>query len=316
MQIGTTTTNMLAGSKSLSDSLPTSTAILRCILSGNFLYFSPGTFSLEGKYVNERSPRSITDALREMAILNHPFDIQIFNRDLIEFANNSQRGLMVKVSTLPLNLLILARKKINSFSATAAFHILSSRDLALSRFQFSLRLAQEFGILNHFARGEGSKIFNANVNADRITGLGNEAGLILFYREDYVPPIRFALNSASLDRSFYLTRKANSARSNFSKIKPLPPDLKTLLWVCERVILANAFKSWVSWFFSCLASAEECGKCYIYAPQYILKRLGIHTSYFGPIFFYIRKLSCLGMITNRLLRYCPRITPLLNSRIV
>src|SRR6266498_4160625 len=74
---------MLPCSERLMDALTTCTAILRSKRRRNPHDFLASTFSLARKDIGERSPCRITDAFRQFIILEHSFDVQVFDGDVV-----------------------------------------------------------------------------------------------------------------------------------------------------------------------------------------------------------------------------------------
>jgi hypothetical protein len=84
----TTSANMLPHGEGFADALAAPTAILRGERGGNSLNPTTGAFSLACEHTGKCSPCCITDTFGEVVVLDHPFDIQILNRDVIEIAQD------------------------------------------------------------------------------------------------------------------------------------------------------------------------------------------------------------------------------------
>src|SRR5215475_16178194 len=94
-------------------SLTTSRAILRRVGWIHLNYFTASLFRFARKDQDEFIPSRVTDALGEMMILHHPFDVQIFDSDRVELAHDLERRFMMKIGALASNLLMLPGEKLN-----------------------------------------------------------------------------------------------------------------------------------------------------------------------------------------------------------
>jgi hypothetical protein len=75
----------------------TSMAVLACERRVDRVYLTTGTFSLVGKYGAELAPCGITDALGETMVLDHTFDVQLFNGNDAEAIDQTTGILMTKI---------------------------------------------------------------------------------------------------------------------------------------------------------------------------------------------------------------------------
>jgi hypothetical protein len=67
-------------------------------------------FRFARKDQNELTPSLVTDALGETMILDHPFDIQIFDGDRVKLSRDLESRLVVEIRALASNLLIFPQK--------------------------------------------------------------------------------------------------------------------------------------------------------------------------------------------------------------
>ena len=84
-----TYTAMLPDGERLLHALATPGAILRCELRRNLPYPSASTLSLADEYLQETVPRRVTDGLRQAVIPENPFDVQIFDRNIVKLSDES-----------------------------------------------------------------------------------------------------------------------------------------------------------------------------------------------------------------------------------
>src|SRR3990172_2846509 len=219
MRDETTFTNVLANREGLLHPSSAPAAILRREVGGNSNYSSSGAFSLGFEYVCKSSPACITDTFREMVVFYHPFDIQVFNRNVVKLSNDIQRGFVVKVCTLPLYLLVFLSQNLYRFSSAVTSLVRSSGDSSLSSLHFLLRHSVVARIFNLLTGRKGGEGFKSDINTDRLTGLWNEAGLILFHGEDDIPPIRFSYDRTGFNRPLDLSTQAHSTRADLTQME-------------------------------------------------------------------------------------------------
>jgi hypothetical protein len=94
---------------------PTAATVLAGI--GRFYHDNslPGAFCLESEDSPELRPSSVRDGLGQVVIPNHVGNLQVFYVDHIVAAYQHERSLMVKVSSLPLNVLMLPLQQLQCF---------------------------------------------------------------------------------------------------------------------------------------------------------------------------------------------------------
>ena len=101
-------------------SLTTSRAILRRVGRIHLDHYTASFFRFARQDQYEFIPSRVTDALGEMMILHHPFDIQIFHGDRVELAYDLERRLVMKIGALASDLLMLPGQKLNRLASTIA----------------------------------------------------------------------------------------------------------------------------------------------------------------------------------------------------
>src|SRR5262245_19211840 len=140
-----------------------------------------------------------------MMILHHPFDIQIFDCNRVEFAHDLERRLVMKIRSLASNLLMLPGEMSNRLASAIALLVRTARDPALSCLQFAFRLSEKFRVLDYLSRRECDEILNPHINPNRLARFQEESALILFDYEDHIPTVGLAFNHAGFDRPFNRT---------------------------------------------------------------------------------------------------------------
>src|SRR2546428_3116103 len=113
--ISTFVTPVLSLIESLAHSVAALRAVLRRVGWIHLDYHTAGAFSLARKDQDELTPSRVTDALGETVILHHPFNVQIFDGDRVEFAHDLERRLVVKIRALARDLSMFFPKQIDRF---------------------------------------------------------------------------------------------------------------------------------------------------------------------------------------------------------
>lgn len=257
-----------------------------------------GAFSLARKDQDELTPSCVTDALGEMMILHHPFNIQIFHGDRVELTHDLERRLVVEIPPLAPNLLMFLLKQLDRFPASLR-SLLTSGDFALSGLQLRFGLAQKFRILNRLARREGSEVLDPDIYANRLAAKGEESALVLLNCKDHIPTIHIALDHAGLDRPFNRTGEADATRTNFRQVKLVAFKSESALRIGEGIVSRGRLESRIARRLSVLATPEECVEGLIHSAQRVLKNLAVNLAYISTDLFDLRKLDGLRVIVDR-----------------
>src|SRR2546421_6165887 len=88
---------MLAHRQRLAYPVAAIAAILRSELRRDSPHPTASVFRFTRQDQKEGSPRRVTNALRQMMVLDHPCDLQILNRDLVKLSNQIKRAFVKEV---------------------------------------------------------------------------------------------------------------------------------------------------------------------------------------------------------------------------
>ena len=113
-------TPMLSRGERLAHSVTALRAILRRVGRIHFDYPATGAFSLVRQDRSELTPSGVTNALGEMMIFHHPFNIQIFDGNRVEFSHDIKRRLVVEIRASALNLLMPLLKQLDRLASAMA----------------------------------------------------------------------------------------------------------------------------------------------------------------------------------------------------
>ena len=130
---------MLTSGKRFAYSCTTLAAILGGERRRNFPHSPPSFFRFGVEYRKESSPCRVTDAFGEMMILDHPTDVQNFDRDVVELSDQLKRDFVQEVEPLPLDSQMLLCQSSCSLSSVVAAAFLPT-DGALRGLQSSFSL--------------------------------------------------------------------------------------------------------------------------------------------------------------------------------
>lgn len=205
----------------------TTGAISRRELRGNFPDLPPSTFSLDGQYRNEGSPRSISNRLRKMMVLDQSLNVQILNGDLIEFSDNLQTQFVKEITALVGNSQMFSRKNLSSFSPIRAAAFLFTH-FALGDFQRPLSASQVVPTFYHLARRKRSEILDTNIKPNAIACLGNPRRLVFYNGKDSKPSVRLPLDGAGLRLALNLTRETQANMAYSRQPQPIAREIETV----------------------------------------------------------------------------------------
>jgi REP-associated tyrosine transposase len=290
---------MFSYPETLRHSVTTFRTFLRRVGRIHFDHPSTSFFRFVRQDHNELTPPRVTDALRQMRILDHPFDVQIFDRDRVELSHDFERRLVMKIRPLPTKFLMLPRQQSNRLPPPVASLVHSARDSALRCLQFSFGLSQEFGILGHLAGRERGEMLDPDIDPNRSAGFGEVPGLILLDRKDHIPTIRFTLDRAGLDLAFDRTGETNPARADFRQVNFVALQSEPALRIGEGIVARGRFESRIARRFSAPATPEKGIKGLVHSAKGVLKHLAINLADIFPNLFDLRKLEGLSVIVNR-----------------
>jgi hypothetical protein len=291
-------TPMFSRGERLAHSATALRAILRRVGRIHFDYLATGAFSLVRQDRSELTPSGVTNALGEMMIFHHPFNIQIFDGDRVKLAHDIERRLVLEIRALAPNLLMFLLKQIDRFSPSLR-SLQVARDFALSSLQLRFGLAQKFRVLNYLARREGGEILNPDIYANRVASLRKESALVLFNCKDHIPTIHIALDRAGLDYPLNWTGETDATRTNFRQVKLVAFETKAALWIGEGIVPRSGLESRTPRRFAILHAAKECVEGLIHAAQGILKNLAMNPAHVLTDLFDLRKLDGLSVIIDR-----------------
>lgn len=317
MSLKTTSADVLSYGERFTDPLTALAAILRCELRGDLQNLPASVFSFARQDQKEGAPRHIDNAFRQMVILDHSGDVQIFDRDHIKLPDDPKSGLMVKVRPLADNLLMASGQKLYGFPP-ALRSLFASGYFALSGLQLRLSRAEKLRILNLLAGREGSITPNAHIDPDLFAGLRKEPGLILFDRKYREPSVRFSLNRASLNLTLNRSMLDDSDMSDLGEIKAIASDRKGRLHLREgeRVESGLALESRMAGSLTGLTTAKESVKGFPEATESILENLRIDSRNVFSNVLDLRQLNRLSVVIDRHSIRFPRIAALLKSGVV
>lgn len=165
--------------KALLHDLPTPVALLRREAGRNFHNLMTSSCSLLSKYLDKRSPGGISNALRQMLVLEHAVDVQVFDADASRVLSIRLGRLEEEVAPLALDLQMglchVARRFAPSLTA-----LLASAESALLPSERSLALAIIPRIGNGLSLGIRQEDFQADIQPNVRMGTWLAAFMGLF----------------------------------------------------------------------------------------------------------------------------------------
>jgi hypothetical protein len=252
----------------------------------------PASFSrFAEQQFKEPRPRRVTDAFRQTAVVEHPVNGQVFNRNQPESIDDLAGFLMGEISPLESDPLMNARD--------TASPLCPLRRPFLGRAQFALGFGQllfgklkEARVLDPLAGREVREAFQPDINPDDC-GRSDERGARLYFaREGRVP---LARGRAAQGAGFWLTLKRTmKARLDLADLGELQmPALERAarrhLREGEAVIPMRAPESRIARLFARLEAAKEGLKGQIEPEGNVLQNLRVNTLKLRPLLFEFRQ---------------------------
>ena len=244
--------------QTLADATPASRAILRSERGGHFHDHATGTLSLARVDSEESSPRRVTDASGKVMILHHASDVEVFKNRLVKLPDKLKARLVKEIEPLAFDLQVLSGERLHRL-LPARTAPLAPRHFALCGFQATFSGFQAAWILNHFARRERGEVLQANVNANVVAGLRDEARMILFDREHGVVAVGFALDCDGLNRPFNLAREMQPDAPDLRQVQLSALKFPSALRVSERIVAAARAEARIARFLARFDPAKEGG---------------------------------------------------------
>ena len=254
-----------------------------------------GTLSLADNQPKEHSPRRITDALGETAVMDHSVHREVFNRNDTEPVNDLPGFLVRKVLTTPPDAFVNPGDK---------FALLRSFRRSLFRLRkFSLRLrqlpflrAEKPGVLYGFSGGQMRKSRKPDINSDSFFGWWKRGWGGNVARERCIPfPGTRTTKSTCLWIAFRRSMDLDFDASRFGYHKASLFNLASGRRLRKRhaVITANSTETGVAGFFTGLHPSEKRLERKIDPNAHILKYLGVNKSKAGAFILERRQLGVL-----------------------
>jgi hypothetical protein len=306
---------MLPCGETLTKPRPAPAALLRGVRRPYFPHSPPSLFRFGRQYQQESSPGCVTNTFGEVMVLDHPANLQIFDREVIKLSDQRQAHLVQEVEPLPFDLQVLTRQKADSFTTVVAPAMLPA-DASLCRFQSSRRTAQVLWVGDGRARRKGSELLNSKIYADTRARLCEVATLVAFDAERDIPAVNFSLDSEGLDSAFYRTGEAHATTADFREVKLVAFKFSARLRIGERIIAILVSKTWIACFLTRFDSMEEGVESLLDALQSVLQDLAVGGGNVRTLTPYVWQLIGLMIIADRDARLPISVTPLSQRSIV
>ena len=288
-----------------------------CLAGSTGIYFdqfAPSIFRFVREFLKERIPSSVIYGLGKHAT-RQTFDIQIFNGNQTIAVDQPSTGIVVKVRTLVLDLLMRLRHKLTGFSP-ALTRLLSPRHAALSSTQDRSRTVKMTLVIDLRSVGQGSQRSQSDIDTDCFSGFWQRFRLPL-HRKTYVPLIYAALDRDRLDRAFNRTMQLDFDLSRTLDAQPVAQQSASISVQRkgQTVIAAERAKPWKSRLITTFASGKECFERLVQSSQHVLAAREIRKRE-TPIRSHRLQLVRLVVVINRLAAQFPRSNAFFKSSII
>ncbi len=248
--------------------------VLRRISRVDFDKLSTGPFCLVREMMCKVTPFSVHNTLGKVVILNHSIDGQIFYSNETELIDYSMTDLMSEIMASIGNSFVNARYNLLSFmSIWCILERFAQAMLCLCQSFFIS--AKESWIVNLFARRQGSKGVQSNINTNLFIRLWQ--WLWFYLTRDYDEP--FFCRGTSDTNCFGSAQERSvfddSHIANLGQIYGCFIQVTTTwcLRITKRVVTIWTAKARVSWFLTRFDTTKECLKSQVYSNSYVLQDL-------------------------------------------
>lgn len=242
------------------------------------------------------------------------FNVQIFNDNRAVVIDEFARFFVVKISALISDVNVGALEQLHRFPATVRA-ALAPRNLALCDSQMLLRLSIPAWIVNLPSVRERGECQQANINADTFRAHGQRLRFTL-NGETRKPSSGFTLDREGLNLSFNLTMKFDFDLADFREAEMRTLQREAELRIGERVITGARTEARKSCLSLALHAPKERLERLINSMQRVLENLRIDTVQLWTRFFDLNQLRALSGEVDAFTIDAPRITPLLQSRVI
>ena len=288
---------------------------LTCVSRIDCSHDSISIFSFILRVLNSLIPSDITNCFCKTMIFHHSFDIQIFKENSVVGIDKKSRNLMSKIRTTVFDSIVNLRNYLSFFVPVFASFRLFAQS-SLSRCENLLGVSKGSRIINFNTIRQCAESFQTDINSNAFVNRFKNF-TSRFNRETSKPfPAGIFRNCESFDFADYFTVKFNFNFSDFREIDFSVRHRKSKLFVGERVISEFVLKSWKTGFFFPFCTAKEILKRAVNSFENVLQNLRINQIQIFSNRFNFRQLFFLVLIGNVYSIKFPRITSLLQSRII
>ncbi len=234
-------------------------------------YCPTGTFSLVGQKHNQSRPRSIRDALTELLLLKHAFNIKAFMSYEIIFINKFFRGFVTKVFSLVSNTFM------HQGYGTLIKMVLILGESMLYLCKRALLLLKKSGLVylgSIRALYIGEK---PQIKSDYLSRLWKRFWLRHFTGKIDVPFTRGCpFNGTRFDDAFRRAMKNGFHPIDLGEVYPIGMKTESGLGVGDGIVPSFSFESWKTWFLLGLTSFPESFESNVYSKLGVLEYLGVY----------------------------------------
>lgn len=279
-------------------------------------HFPTSVFGFVRKKLEEYAPATIRDGLAQVSVLNHVFNLQVFNVDSLKIVNVFIGNLMQKIISLISDFFVrLGDRYPRLVSAHRTFF--PSGKFPLSASKLLLGITEIFRIRYLTAFAIDAKRLYANINTHLFAGLWELFGRHIVTRKGNKPfASRHTPDSDGLDISL-----SRAGEEQFEPAHILDVQISTFeriacLFEGEGIVAIPVLKAGKTGFLPRFYPAEKSLVRLIKAFEHILKGLGISCLDFRKVFLDKSELFYLVVSRNRFSSSLISINPLPERRIV
>lgn len=256
-------------------------ALLACVPWVNKYHLTTGTFSLVDQEPNELSPARVGDSSRKPAVLDHPFDAQVFHSDCAESVDQRSRNLVVRIFSSISNFCVQRRYTLFDLLPPIASFV-AARQLTLPSSQLGEPTLHDSSVTVDLPFGVDCEVRQPEIKTSRsIVSSGRRVGK--FDCEGDVPPPVLTNDRSYFERSVRrnLPVPPHSDRTDVLESQFAVDDFYTTAvprhCVREGIEAIDALKSRVSRFFTVFASPVEVLKRLVKSTECLLCRPEVQT---------------------------------------
>jgi hypothetical protein len=249
----------------------------------NSFKHASGAFSLGPCHCEKASPSYIADCLGEMAILHHPANVQVFDRDRVETPDQTGRNLVMKILATSRDFQVRFGH-FDSLLCAALRSLFLARKSPLLSLQIIKRALEMARVRDFLAVRERGEAGDADIHADGLAGRWQRFRSGRFAYDQRIPAVNTARDAKLFAFSFNWAGDPDATGSNTWNRKLVAFErtrANLLVFLRESVIAVFALESGKARLLSVLHAPKEALESFVNTFERVLLNHSQMALYFG-----------------------------------